>query len=216
MLIPTFTFIDTIKYIGLAIFIFFLLKAMAGEILSNCQILIIVLCIMILVLIIVAQTLDCARQKKHKLEKFTNDVDEVSSNNIIPTTFDDDVNNASESDTIPTTFNDNIDTKDKLKMLISRENEAKSRIRKGYSGEMKYTRSHPFNTMPLGSQIYGYSYLPPENWFRPYEMYQLNISCDDDVKPSNQTYNLLEIDQQDPRTIDITYIQETYNKNIKN
>ena len=34
---------------------------------------------------------------------------------------------------------------------------------------MVNTTTNPLNTVPLGTQLYGYTYMPPENWFRAYE-----------------------------------------------
>jgi len=43
------------------------------------------------------------------------------------------------------------------------------KIQSMHKNDMANTNTHPFNTIPLGSQLYGYTYLPPENWFRAYE-----------------------------------------------
>lgn len=52
--------------------------------------------------------------------------------------------------------------------LIAEENRAKDKIRAAYTNEMIFTETNPINTVPLGTQLYGYTYLPPENWFRAY------------------------------------------------
>lgn len=53
--------------------------------------------------------------------------------------------------------------------LGAEEERAKDKIRASYTNDMIYTESNPLNTIPLGTQIYGYTYLPAENWFRAYE-----------------------------------------------
>jgi len=53
--------------------------------------------------------------------------------------------------------------------LGAEEQRAKDKIRASYTNDMVYTESNPLNTIPLGTQIYGYTYLPAENWFRAYE-----------------------------------------------
>lgn len=53
--------------------------------------------------------------------------------------------------------------------LGAEEERAKDKIRAAYTNDMVYTESNPLNTIPLGTQIYGYTYLPAENWFRAYE-----------------------------------------------
>ena len=61
------------------------------------------------------------------------------------------------------------------------------RIAGGYKDEMVYTSTHPFNTVPLGTQLYGYTYLPPENWFRAYERPPVCVT--DDRSPVVPVYS---------------------------
>lgn len=58
---------------------------------------------------------------------------------------------------------------DKYREIKNREEQVKKTIRSTYSGDMIHTTTNPMNTVPLGSKLYPYTYLPPENWFRAYE-----------------------------------------------
>lgn len=56
-----------------------------------------------------------------------------------------------------------------IQRLDENEKKAREKIRAEYKDDMRFTNTHEFNTIPLGSQIYSYTMLPPENWFRAYE-----------------------------------------------
>jgi hypothetical protein len=111
------------------------------------------------------------------------------------------------------------------KKLISAldDNEKKARevIRKNYQDDMRFTNTHEFNTVPLGSQIYSYTYLPPENWFRAYERPPVCISdqkcpvCPT-ISSGSSMVGLMEFDAASnitgPLGIDTKYIEHKLNK----
>lgn len=109
--------------------------------------------------------------------------------------------------------------KSKMEQLQLNEDKARAEIRKGYKDEMKYTTSHEFNTRPLGAQIYSYTMLPPENWFRAYDRPPVCVSDKyNTVVPSySSSYaNLMEFDTSAnvsrPLQIDTNYINQEWNK----
>ena len=58
---------DTIKYIGIAAIVYFLIKAFARDSLSNLQILVLVVLIMILVIFISCQNVNCPHKNRIEL-----------------------------------------------------------------------------------------------------------------------------------------------------
>ncbi len=108
----------------------------------------------------------------------------------------------------------------KMEQLQNNEDKARAEIRAGYKDEMKYTTSHEFNTRPLGAQIYSYTMLPPENWFRAYDRPPVCVSEKyNTVNPassSSTTANLMEFDTlanvSRPLQIDTNYIDKEWNK----
>jgi hypothetical protein len=125
-----------------------------------------------------------------------------------------------------TDLKDNMQVDKKLiSQLNDREQKARQIIRSKYKDEMQYTNTHEFNTIPLGSQIYSYTYLPPENWFRAYERPPVCISNDTCpvcpvVVNGNSTAELMEFDtmanQKMPMGIDVNYVQQKLNQNVVN
>jgi hypothetical protein len=109
----------------------------------------------------------------------------------------------------------------KLEQLENNEDKARAEIRKGYKDEMKYTTSHEFNTRPLGAQIYSYTFLPPENWFRAYDRPPVCVtdkynSVNPSTDSSSTVANLMEFDTlanvTRPLEIDTNYIDKEWNK----
>jgi len=108
----------------------------------------------------------------------------------------------------------------KLSELEQNEEKARAKIRSTYKDEMKYTNSHEFNTRPLGAQIYSYTMLPPENWFRAYDRPPVCVSEKyNTVNPAlslANTANLMEFDTlanvSRPLQIDTNYIDKEWNK----
>lgn len=108
--------------------------------------------------------------------------------------------------------------KNLIKKLDDNEKKAREAIRKNYQDDMRFTNTHEFNTIPLGSQIYSYTYLPPENWFRAYERPPVCITdkqCP--VCPMVSNYvNFMEFDAASnitgPMGIDTKYIENKLNK----
>jgi len=75
-----FTLQDGIKYLGLAAILYFLLKAFANNKMSDCQIIILILFIMLIVIFIACQSFECP--KKIKSEGF--DMINGISNSVYP------------------------------------------------------------------------------------------------------------------------------------
>jgi hypothetical protein len=110
--------------------------------------------------------------------------------------------------------------KDVLRKLIENEKKAKDVIRKTWRDEMVYTDSNPFNTVPLGTQLYGYTYLPPENWFRAYERPPVCVTdSPNNVMPivEQDTIGLMQFDAarniSGPMDMNLRYIKKKLNKN---
>lgn len=85
-----------------------------------------------------------------------------------------------------------------IKKLEENEQKASDKIKQNYKDEMVYTTTHPFNTVPLGANIYGYTFLPPENWFRAYEKPPICIPNGEKHQPvgfyNSSTAELMEFD----------------------
>ena len=115
--------------------------------------------------------------------------------------------------------------KNVLKEINMREQKEKEKIRGEYEYEMPYTVTHEYNTRPLGRAVSGYTYLPPENWFRPWDRTPICISgknykAEPSVAsaPLNQQY--LEFDThvevERPMEIDTKYLDEIQNHRAGN
>lgn len=146
-----------------------------GNSLKNHQIIWMVIIIIVLVIVVVNLRTQCPRRE------FYQEIDTLSSENT-----------QAIDDTITgNTIDIDEETKEQLAIggvdpkayqdLVEREEEAAEKIRSSFQGEMVYTSTNPFNTVPLGQSrgktpikcstqsSGGYTYLPPENWFRAYE-----------------------------------------------
>lgn len=134
-----------IIYIGLILILFFLIKGFVKNCLNNTQILILIFIIVLIVIFV------CSQSCMPNVETYS------PINSLAP------LSSSPDSPMQPgcsmNRYND----------IIRREQMAMNKIRSKYQNDMVYTESHPFNTVPLGAQLYDYTYLPPENWFRPYE-----------------------------------------------
>lgn len=203
------TVIDGVKYVGLAAIIYFLIKSFANNQLSNLQILMIVIFIMILVIFIVGQNTECSQKSRERFEITPNNPE---TNNQLPEI------DYNQNEVLRDIDELGLD-KNRYERILADEKEAMDKIKSGYKNEMVYTQSHPFNTVPLGSQLYGYTFLPPENWFRAYDKPPVCITdkkCT--VCPMNEpsTAGLLEFDSTNnimgPMGIDTNYIQKVLNK----
>lgn len=168
------SFQDLVKYIGLALIFFFLIKAFSNQFLSNIQIIIIVVCIMVLVIFLACQNFTCQNKQKFEgyqsglqinasaFDKNNKNIDQTKNQDYV----DADLEDLEDLEDLKDNMNIN---RDKYQDIKNREKEAMKRIRSGYENDMVHTTSHPFNTVPLGTQLYDYTYLPAENWFRAYE-----------------------------------------------
>jgi hypothetical protein len=103
--------------------------------------------------------------------------------------------------------------------LIENEKKAMNKIREKQRDEMVYTNTHPFNTIPLGTQLYGYTYLPPENWFRAYERPPVCVTdkqCPVCPIAESNTSGLMEFDTTNnvlgPDGINLRYVKSKLNR----
>lgn len=158
---------NIVKYLGLAAIFYFFIKAFASNKLTDLQIALIVTIIMIFVIFIAGQNFSCIRREGYQVsngiqmdENINDNGIEIYQGNDDFSYEDDDFKKLKDEMGI-----DNI----KYQQIKDREKEAMNRIRSKYKYDMVRTTSNPLNTVPLGASIYGYTYLPPENWFRAYE-----------------------------------------------
>lgn len=93
--------------------------------------------------------------------------------------------------------NSGVINKQNYQGLIAQEERAKDNIRQSWTNEMIFTESNPLNTIPLGSQVYQMTYLPPENWFRGYDTPPVCImdrpSVVNAIGEGNQYADLMEV-----------------------
>ena len=196
---------DIIKYVGFALITYFLLKAFANNKLSNKEISLIVLIITIMVIIICSQKSNCS---KNRFETFANMESDKSnkSSDANPIGSGTGTRTGIESGNKLSPENKNVQELaklfgidlDKYNQIIDRENNVKKQIKSKYTNDMIHTTTNPLNTIPLGASIYGYTYLPPENWFRAYEMPPVCHSFGGNTKihypAPKSTEGLLELD----------------------
>jgi hypothetical protein len=172
---------DGIKYLGLTAIVYFLIKAFADDKLDNKQIAILVIAIMVVAIFIMNQQVDCPKRPLKERYQVTDPplVDSIYPGpNNTDTPMDTIARAGPTKPAIKWVDKDIQDMKSIMGIdkkvyheLVENEKKAKEVIRKGprFHNEMVYTNTNPFNTVPLGTQLYGYTYLPPENWFRAYE-----------------------------------------------
>lgn len=172
---------NSIKYIGLAIFIFLLIKSLqqSNTISSNDKEIALIAFIIVLNISILSSNNNCPKTEGYK----------VLQTPLVPSVYEE-VNDETEEEEndegeeeVKNKYEIKVyedeDIKEMRKMLgISdekmqklRDNEQKAAdiITSNYQYDMVNTTSHPFNTVPLGTRLYGYTLMPPENWFRAYE-----------------------------------------------
>jgi hypothetical protein len=115
--------------------------------------------------------------------------------------------------------------KKELREINEREAEERKKIRKEYQYEMPYTIAHEYNTRPLGRQVPGYTYLPPENWFRPWDRVPICVGGGKfDARPTTASASLdqqyLEFDThvevEKPMEINTHYLDEIQNHRAGN
>jgi len=168
---------DIIKYVGLAIIIFCLVKAFADKKIKDQYILLLVLFIMAPIVFLQVGKFTCPRVALTENYQVT-DPPVVPSIYPGPPNRDRVLGTVTIPPPLPASATD-LDVQDQksisgidmqiFEKLGGAEDRAKDKIRRAYANEMVFTRTNPLNTVPLGTQLYGYTYLPPENWFRAYE-----------------------------------------------
>jgi hypothetical protein len=158
---------NIIKYLGLTAMFYFLIKAFSSNKLTDFQIICAVITIMIFVIFVARQNFSCTREgyQTYNMPRIygngntDNDVRIYQGNDDFSYE-DDDIRELKDAIGID---------KIKYQQIKNREKEAMNRIKSQYKYDMVRTMTNPLNTIPLGASIYGYTYLPPENWFRAYE-----------------------------------------------
>lgn len=217
---------DGIKYIGIAAVIYFLIKAFTQDQLDNSQIALLVVIIMALVIFIMNQQTTCPKQKENYQILQTPIVPSiypgpqteppVETNQEVPKCnykyVDKDIQDMKSIAGL------NLKVYDEL---VENEQKAMDKIRSKFTNEMVYTDTHPFNTIPLGTQIYGYTYLPPENWFRAYERPPICATdkrCTVCPVTDGSTSDLLQFNAADnvmgPAGININYVKKVLNDGL--
>ena len=167
---------DSVKYIVLALILYCLLKAFSVDSTSDKELAFLVICIVFVVFVLTYNT-NTKCKKRRRVEEYQmtappvvdsiypqkDNIDEKPDSNI-------QYKNIEYVDADIKDFKDimAIDKKT-FKKIMDNEQRAMDVIQDNHTNEMVYTNTHPFNTVPLGTQLYGYTYLPPENWFRAYE-----------------------------------------------
>lgn len=208
-----------IAFVGLTAIIYFLIRAFTGDQLNNKQILLLLLCIMIPVVFVCDQSNKKCRSDLVSMNRQTQirtpttehyqvtDPPVTSSIYPGPPNRDPVLGKVQIPPALPVA-SDDLDVQDFKDImpinkkiyadLVENEEIAKNKIRQTYANEMVFTESNPFNTVPLGTQMYGYTFLPPENWFRAYDRPPVCISDQrprmDPIVDGNSTRDLLEFD----------------------
>ena len=217
---------DGIKYIGLTAIVFFLIKAFADGKLDDTQICILVLFIMVPVVLLFIQS-----SKKCKLDRQRRYIEgyQITDPPVTPSIYPGPPNMDAVLGTVnvppplpaSATDPDIRDFKSIVPIdmevygeLVDQENRAKNRIRTAYTNEMVFTETNPLNTVPLGTQLYGYTFLPPENWFRAYERPPVCINNTFGNNPMNGQYgmpNLIYPAERDNDTANLLQFDTTSN-----
>ena len=148
----SFTLEDVIKYVGLAAIIYFLIKAFANDKISNTHIVFIIICVMVLVIFITKQNTNCQK----KIEGYQT----VSKNQNIERGYVPDDDHYHYEDDDMRDFKDTLGiNKQKYEEIKDEEQNIMKNIRRQQKYNMMYTETNPFNTVPLGKRLYGYTYI---------------------------------------------------------
>lgn len=215
---------DIVKYVGLAVIIYLLSRAFTHNQLDHKQSIIFTLIVLGIVFLL---------HKSHKNKCATNEKYQITDPPIVSSIYPGPDNTEFRPEYVERPnkeikyedpdINDFKDimriNKDVYEKLIDNEERAENKIRKKYRDEMVYTKSHPFNTIPLGTQLYGYTYLPPENWFRAYERPPVCVTdkkCPVCPITSSNVEGLMEFDTGNnilgASGLDLRYIKHVLNK----
>lgn len=201
-----FSVVDSIKYIGLAAIIYFLIKAFVNDKLDNMQIAFLVVCILVLIIFITNHSSKCVIVEKYQnMISDTPVASDPSTNHE-----DDDIRDFKEIMGIDKQY---------YQKIKDNEQELMNKIKNDYTNDMVYTNTHPFNTIPLGSKSDGFTYMPVEHWFRAYEKPPVCISdkkCPVCPIVDSGTEGLIEYDKPDelylPLGINTRYIKNVLNR----
>lgn len=215
---------DSIKYAALAIILFCLLKAFSAEGTDDKELGILVVCILFVVFILTYQTQVKCKKLKERYQ--------MTAPPLVDSIYPEKPNVDEKPDVeIPYKNTEYVDAdirdfkdimaidKKTYKKILDNEQKAMDAIQKKHTNEMVYTTTHPFNTVPLGTQLYGYTYLPPENWFRAYERPPVCVTdqrCPVCPSAYGNTADLMEFDTSNnvinSSGIDLRYVKKRLNK----
>jgi len=161
-------------FLALAIIIFFLLKAFVGNKLSNIQIVLIILAIMLIVIFISGQDIGCRRKKSaEKYQSVDNKLSTFKSNYDILVT--------EEENDDPNEFNQPNQT--------NQPNQCPNIVASTINPKPKNTGKN--------SDPYGYTYLSPKLWYQDYDTVPICITnerCRTCPMVEPLTNGLLEVD----------------------
>jgi hypothetical protein len=214
---------DSVRYIGLTIVIWCLLKALGSDMsdMSNPKTIFLLVAIVFVVLLLTH------RRSCDKKEEYQMTAPPVV-DSIYPQRDNTDTKPDKEKRYMDVEYED-ADIKDfkdimaidkkTYKKILDNEQNAMDAIQKKHTNEMVYTTTNPFNTVPLGTQLYGYTYLPPENWFRAYERPPVCVTeqkCPVCPISGSSTADLMQFDTSNniagPTGIDLRYVKRKLNK----
>lgn len=217
-----FCFNDYVKYIGLTIILLFVIKYLMPT-MGFIEALILSIVLITVFIVLINSKNICKKKLERFVNDSTNQLNQPNQpnnqynqlNNQLNNQSNNQLNNQSnqsnQSNNKPkTTYNQHINDRyeyasdvpyelldtEAIEQIKTREANAMAKIVSKYQDNMIYTESHPFNTVPLGSKLYGYTYLPPENWYRPNDYQKTTYLHKSVVVPTNSdiTDNLLTID----------------------
>lgn len=175
---------DYIKYVGFIAIMYFLIKAFVGESINNTKTIVLIILIVVIFLFINTNS-----SKFTPYESFRNNIEHYQitdtpvTNSVYPQILNSNVHKPLPSEiTLQKPTNRSYTNAD-LELLKTLGNvdpqsynavsqnelNAQKKIADNFTNDMVYTKTNPLNTLPLGAQVYGYTYLPPENWFRGYD-----------------------------------------------
>lgn len=177
---------NSVKYIGLAAIIYFLIKAFTNNLLSNWQIALFVIIIMIVIIFIIEQKTACDQNRKTR-EGFQ----EVKQTEIL---------NNDENKIDPDTNIENIEVIDGIERIMDEDQIDQGEFSDDQVGNLnKSNKIDPASEIPPESGSYGYTYMPPEYWFRVYDNPPRCITsrpCQVCPSAGLQTYGYLELDAE--------------------
>ena len=211
---------NILKYVGLTVFVYFLIKTFSNNNMTNTQIYVVVGLVVMTVFIMANNNEgSCPRRFAEGYKKKDKKNTSPTTGHTHPTTghthsttghpttgHSHDTDDEHESDT-----DDDYETEENMELKKSvgfrddvhkkiKEQESKAKQKVISKKKKTKSRTNPLNTVPLGTSHFNYTMMPVENWFRAYDKPPIclpssNDDDDDEVKPTEhkQTANLMHI-----------------------